>query len=165
MAELNDIYNRGLHNHFLGNYKYYAASESADTVGDWREFYDNTMTFKERCTVANAAKAGGTWKKVETLRYATLTDSNLLEPVGSYIDLTAGLSGWGRITFGDALGFAEFIFDSAGVVTLITNSNNVFTSAQGAANHVIIKDNGTNVRIVNELGTSQIFNVEIKHTN
>lgn len=95
----------------------------------------------------------------------SLTDSNEGEGVGSYIDLTASKSGRGSIVFGDGLGYADFIFTTAGAVTLIVNSANVFTTLQTGTNHVIIKDNGSNVRITNELGATTIFNITIDYTN
>jgi hypothetical protein len=99
-----------------------------------------------------------------TLNQYSLTDSNEAEGAGSYIDLTTSKSGRGSIVFGDGAGYADFIFTTAGVVTLILNSANVFTSLQTGTNHVIIKDNGSNVRITNELGATTTFTIEIKYT-
>jgi hypothetical protein len=95
----------------------------------------------------------------------SLTDSNESEGSGSYIDLTAGKSGRGTLVFGDAVGYADFVFTAAGAVTLIVNSSNVFTALQTGTNHVIIKDNGSNVRITNELAATTTFTIEIKYTN
>jgi hypothetical protein len=90
-----------------------------------------------------------------------LTDSNESEGSGSYYNLDTSKSGRGSIVFGDSLGYADFVFTAAGAVTLIVNSSNVFTSLQTGTNHVIIKDNGTNVRIVNELGSTTSFKIDI----
>ena len=95
----------------------------------------------------------------------SLTDSNEAEGAGTYVDLVSGKSGRGSIVFGDAVGYADFVFTTAGVVTLIVNSDNVFTSLETGTDHVIIKDNGSNVRIVNELAATTVFTLEIKYTN
>ena len=95
----------------------------------------------------------------------SLTDSNETEGAGSYLDVFTGKSGRGSIVFGDGLGYADFTFTTAGVVNLITYSANVFTALQTGTNHVIIKDNGSNVRITNELGATTTFTIEIKYTN
>ena len=94
----------------------------------------------------------------------SLTDSNESEGAGSYFDLLSGKSGRGSIVFGDGAGYADFIFTTAGVVTPITKSANVFETLQTGTNHVIIKDNGSNVRITNELGATTTFTIEIKYT-
>ena len=107
--------------------------------------------------IANHSDYGFEWK-------VSLTDSNEAEGAGTYIDLVTGKSGRGSIIFGDAVGYADFIFTTAGVVTLIINSNNVFTTLQTGTDHVVIKDNGTNVRITNELAATTIFSLEIKYT-
>jgi len=96
----------------------------------------------------------------------TLADNNEgTETALTSIDLTTGKSGIGRLVFGDGLGYADFIFTTLGVVTLIVNSANVFTTLQTGTSHVIIKDNGSNVRITNELGSSTVFNLIIQYTN
>jgi hypothetical protein len=97
--------------------------------------------------------------------YISLTDSNELEGAGSYIDLVAGKSGRGSIVFGNGFGYSDFVFSTDGGITLILYSANVFITLQTGTNHVVIKDNGSNVRITNELGSTTIFNVEIKYTN
>jgi hypothetical protein len=97
---------------------------------------------------------------------ASLADSNELEAAGSYIDLTADKAGFGIIHFGDNVGHALFTFKKDGAVTLsAVVSANVFTSLQTGTDHVIIKDNGTNVRIVNELGAGISFTIEIMYNN
>lgn len=103
------------------------------------------------------------WIACDTVQHISLIDSNEAIGAGSYIDLESGRSGRGSIVFGDGAGYADFIFTSAGVVTLIQNTSNVFTSVQTGTNHVIIKDNGTNVRIVNEMGSTMNFNVKIQY--
>jgi len=96
----------------------------------------------------------------------SLTDSNEAEGAGSYFDLPAGKSGRGSIILGNAEGYADFIFSTAGVVTLLTQcSANIFTTLQTGTNHVVIKDNGTNVRITNEMGATLDFNIGIQYTN
>jgi hypothetical protein len=98
--------------------------------------------------------------------YISLLDSNESELSGSYIDLVSGKSGRGSIILGNAEGYADFIFTTSGVVTLLAQcSANVFTNLQTGTNHVVIKDNGSNVRIVNEMGATVIFNCTIKYTN
>lgn len=94
----------------------------------------------------------------------SLTDSNEAEGAGTFVDVFTGKSGRGSIVFGDGVGYADFIFTTAGVVTLITYSQNVFTALQTGTNHVVIKDNGSNVRITNELGATIVFTIEIKYT-
>jgi len=95
----------------------------------------------------------------------SLNDSNEGEAAGTYIDLPAGKSGMGRVVIGDYEAYAYFGFTTAGVVTLQMNSTNVFTALQTSTNHVIIKNNGTNVRIVNELGSAKVFSLIIDYTN
>ena len=98
------------------------------------------------------------------IQQISLTDSNEAEGAGSYLDVFTGKSGRGSIVFGDGEGYADFIFTTVGIVTLIIYSSNAFTSLQTGTNHVIIKDNGTNVRIVNELGSTKTFSIDIKYT-
>lgn len=94
-----------------------------------------------------------------------LTDSNESEGVGSYIDITTSKSGIGILIFGNGVGYAIFMFSTDGIVTFIINSANVFSTIQTDTNHVIIKDNGSNVRITNELGSTIAFTLIINYTN
>ena len=113
------------------------------------------------------AYSDNSWNRMSIMqnRYSiSLTDSNEGEGAGTYFDLVASKSGRGSIVFGDGVGYADFIFTTAGVVTLITYSANVFTTLQTGTAHVIIKDNGSNVRITNELGATTTFTIEIKYT-
>lgn len=82
-----------------------------------------------------------------------LIDSNTAEPAGSYYDLDSGRAGWGRVQIGDNQEWAEFNFTAAGDVTLVDNSANVVKVAPFDGN-LVIRDNGSNVRIVNELGAT-----------
>lgn len=93
----------------------------------------------------------------------SLTDSNELEPEGSYYDLVTSKSGYARMFFGNAEGYADFIFSTTGVVTFINVSDNCYKTLQTGTNHVIIKDNGNNVRIVNEMGASKNFTLIIMY--
>jgi hypothetical protein len=114
------------------------------------------------------AYADNSWYRMSIMQNTfsiSLTDSNEGEGAGSYFDLVSGKSGRGSIICGDNVGFAEFTFTTAGVVTLLMVSDNVFTSLQTGTNHIVIKDNGTNVRITNELGSTTTFTIEIKYTN
>lgn len=109
--------------------------------------------------------AKGATGSVGTLNITTnLTDSNETEVGGTYYDLTSGKSGRCLLVFGNAEGYADFVFTTAGVVTLLTNSPNVFTTLQTGTNHVIIKDNGSNVRITNEMGVAKDFSLLILYT-
>ena len=148
----------------LGRYIWFSSS-TGDTIGDTRISNQSGCTQTETCTVANATKGSGTWVVTKCAKTISLTDSNETESVGSYIDLASGKSGKGSIVFGDGLGYANFIFTTAGVVTLIYNSTNVFTSLQTGTSHVVIKDNGSNVRLVNELGSTTTFTITINYTN
>ncbi len=58
---------RGNVNTILNKYVYLAASETADTVNDFRMIANGTNLLTQKCTVANAAKGGGTWSTVQTL--------------------------------------------------------------------------------------------------
>ena len=40
---------------------YLAASETADTLNDWRIYGDADYFYVQQCTVANAVKGSGTW--------------------------------------------------------------------------------------------------------
>jgi hypothetical protein len=166
VAYSDNVWNRILINKHIELTRYqYFSSTTGDTVGDTRVSNQTGCVQTETCTVANATKGSGTWVVSKCIRTISLTDSNEAEGVGSYFDLASGKSGRGSIVFGDGIGYADFIFTTAGVVTLITYSANVFTSLQTGTNHVIIKDNGSNVRITNELGATTIFTIEIKYTN
>lgn len=71
------------------------------------------------------------------------------------ISLATGVAGWGEVMIGDNQEWASFRFTSAGVVTLITNSTNVGTTAFGAAK-LNIYDAGTGVAIQNYLSATQL---------
>lgn len=148
----------------LGLYTY-QGSTVGDVIGDTRTSNQSGWYYIETCTVANAAKGAGTWVITKAMLTKSLTDSNEAEGAGTYVDLVSGKSGRGSIVFGDAVGYADFVFTAAGAVTLIVNSSNVFTALQTGTNHVIIKDNGSNVRITNELAATTTFTIEIKYTN
>ena len=45
----------------LGEYVYHAASTTADTAGDWRQYADIDGYYFQQCTVSNPAKGAGTW--------------------------------------------------------------------------------------------------------
>lgn len=147
----------------LALYKYNSSSVG-DAIGDTRTSNQSGWFLIETCTGTHATKGSGTWVVSKAILTKSLTDSNESEGAGSYVDLTTSKSGLGRITFGDGIGYAEFIFTTAGVVTLIAYSANVFTALQTGTNHVIIKDNGSNVRITNELGSTTTFTIEINYT-
>jgi len=149
-----------------GNYHYHAASSIEDTVNDTRHYNSSGWIYTETCTVDNVTKGSGTWIKTNAKRTISLIDSAESEGSGSYIDLLTGKSGRGSIVFGDAAGYCDFVFTTAGVVSLLTQTSaNVFTTLQTGTNHVIIKDNGSNVRITNELGATTNFSIDIKYTN
>lgn|SRR5574343_503849 len=147
----------------LGLYTY-QGSTVGDVIGDTRFSNQSGWIYFETCTGAHATKASGTWVVSKAILTKSLTDSNEGEGAGTYVDLVTSKSGRGRIIFGDAAGYADFIFTTAGVVTLITYSANVFTALQTGTNHVIIKDNGSNVRITNELAATTTFTIEINYT-
>jgi hypothetical protein len=110
----------------------------------------------------------GVSKRLQNLTISesySLTDSNEAEGTGSYIDITASKSGMLKFVVGDYDAYGFIGFTVAGVPEIQLSSNNVFTSLQTGTNHVIIKDNGSNVRIVNELGATKAFTVEIMFTN
>ena len=141
-------------------------THTGDAVGDRRYKVVSDVFTLQRCTVVSATKGdatAGNWLTYESTQLKSLTDSNELIGSGSFIDLETSRSGRGSITFGDGVGYADFIFTSAGVVTLIQYTSNVFTAVQTGINHVIIKDNGTGVRIVNEMGSTINFNVKIQY--
>jgi hypothetical protein len=148
----------------LGRYIWFSSS-TGDTIGDTRISNQSGCTQTETCTVAHATRGSGTWVISKCVNTVSLVDSNEAEGAGSYIDLASGKSGRGSIVYGDGIGYADFIFTSAGVVTLLLYSADVFTSLQTGTNHVIIKDNGSNVRITNELGATTTFTITINYTN
>jgi hypothetical protein len=147
----------------LGLYTYYS-STVGDAIGDTRTSNQSGWYYIETCTVANATKGSGTWVVTSTKLTKSLTDSNEGEGAGTFVDLVTSKSGRGSIVFGDGVGYADFSFTTVGVVTLLANSANVFTTLQTGTDHVIIKDNGSNVRITNELGATTTFTIEIKYT-
>jgi len=139
----------------------YKASTVGDVIGDTRTSNQSGWYYIETCTVANAAKGAGTWVITKAMLTKSLTDSNEGEGAGTYVDLVASKSGFGRIIIGDAQEYSDFVFKIDGSVTLINNSANVVTSSADAK--LVIKDNGSNVRIVNELGSTLIATIEINY--
>lgn len=139
----------------------YKSSTIGDTVGDKREGNISGWQQLETCTVANATKGSGTWVVTEAKRTISLTDSNMAEGAGSYIDLTASKSGFGRIIIGDAQEYSDFVFKVDGTVTLINPSTNVVTTSTDAK--LVIRDAGSNIRIVNELGSTLIATITINY--
>jgi len=152
-----------------GVYNYKATSFTADTVGDTRTSNQSGVEYLETCTVANVAKAGGTWVVTETKQTVSLVDNNMQyvgvvpQTAGAFISLQSGKSGMGKIIIGDALEFAYFIFTTAGVVTLQVNSTNVVTTETDAK--LCITDGGSLVYIVNELGSTLIATVTINYNS
>lgn len=144
-----------------GNYHYHAASETQDTLNDTRYYNSSGWIYEETCTTASATKGSGTWIKTSAKRTVSLTDSNMGEAAGSYVDLVASKSGFGRIIIGNAQEYSDFVFTTAGVVTLIDNSANVVTTSTDAK--LVIRDAGTNVRIVNELGSTLIATIIVNY--
>jgi hypothetical protein len=51
----------------IGKYHYMAASPTADTVDDVRFSASGGVVTFQKCTVANAAKGGGTWVNTGTI--------------------------------------------------------------------------------------------------
>jgi hypothetical protein len=91
----------------------------------------------------------------------SMLDSNMSEGAGSYINLAASKSGFGRIIIGNAQEYSDFVFKVDGTVTLINNSANVVsTSIDGK---LVIRDAGTNVRIINELGSTLIATIIVNY--
>ncbi len=96
---------------------------------------------------------------INILDKVELLDSNMSESAGSYIDLESGKSGMGFIMIGDDQEHALFTFKSTGEISLIVNSDNV--SSTSVNGRLVIRDNGSNVRIVNELGSTLIAGIAI----
>lgn len=70
-----------------GKYIYEAQSLTADTIGDVRSYTDANGTYKQICTVANAAKGLGTWLEIESLLIiGTLNIKTAYGKSGSYYD-------------------------------------------------------------------------------
>jgi len=140
------------------NYFYQATSPTADTVNDVR-FYNSSGLLLSHCTQNNATKGSGAWLTGLGNAARSLTDSNMGEAAGSFYNLASGKSGMAFVTIGDNQEYAWFSFTTAGVVTLINNSANVVTTSTDAK--LVIRDAGTNVRIVNELGSTLNMSVLI----
>lgn len=163
MANLNYIYNKGFTHEFLGSFTYIAALEDEDSIGDFRVTIDNGLFIQETCTAANVTKGNGTWKRVKSINYVTLVDSTEIEKANSFIDLPSSSSGYGLIIFGNSLGYTNFVYNTSATVTLFNNSANVYTDGtySSGSSGIVLRDKGTNLRIVNETGSSQIFNIEV----
>jgi len=144
----------------LLKYTYYSNANS-DVIGDIRISIQLGWYYIETCTVANATKGGGTWVITEAKNTTSLIDSNMAEGAGSYVDLVASKSGFGRIIIGDAQEYTDFVFKADGTVTLINYSTNVVTTSTDAK--LVIRDSGSNVRIVNELGSALIATIVINY--
>lgn len=147
----------------IGNYHYQAASETQDTLNDTRYYNSSEWIYEETCTVASATKGGGTWIKTSGKITISLTDSNMGEAPGSYVDLVASKSGIGRIVIGNAQEYSDFVFTTAGAVTLINASANTVNTSTDAK--LVIRDAGSNVRIVNELGSTLIATIIVNYNS
>lgn len=145
----------------LGIYTY-QSSTVGDVIGDTRFSNSSGWFIVETCTVANAVKGAGTWIKSKALKSISLSDSNMVEGSGSYIDLDSSKSGFGRIVIGNSQEYADFIFMVDGSIILLSqcSSNVVTTSTDGK---LVIRDAGSNVRIVNELGTTLTATITIDY--
>ena len=149
----------------LNKYLYKSTTES-DVIGDTREKTLSGWKYTEMCTLGNAVKGDGTWIIVKAERVISLDDANEGAEVAdtNCIDLLPAMSGKLSIVFGDGTGYADYIFKVDGTLTKIVSSANVFETLQTGTDHVVIKDNGINVRIVNQLGSTTVFNVEVRYT-
>lgn len=87
--------------------------------------------------------------------------SNLADSLGT-ITLATGVAGWGEIMAGDNQEWASFRFSADGTVTLITNTANVSTT-ENTVDNLNIFDNGSGVKIQNNLGASKKVAVNIKY--
>jgi len=85
--------------------------------------------------------------------------TRILADNGSFT-LNAGRSGMAWITFGDGEEYAWFSFTTAAVVTLITNSANVTTTAT-TDNSLNIYDGGTAVTIENTFSDTKVMTVKV----
>jgi hypothetical protein len=72
----------------VGNYTYYCASLTADTVADRREYVAIGVKYFQRCTVANATKGSGTWV---TDNQISATGVNVLSKIAPASDSTTAL--------------------------------------------------------------------------
>jgi hypothetical protein len=147
----------------IGNYHYHAASDSQDSVNDTRYYNSSGWIYEETCTTLDATKGNGTWIKTSAKRTISLTDSNMAEAIGSYVDLVTSKSGIGWVICGNNIQWATFTFTTGGVVTIIESSLNVSSTSVDA--NLVIRDAGSNVRIVNELGSTMIFTIIINYTS
>jgi len=137
----------------------YESSTEGDAIGDTRKGTINGWFQEETCTGAHATRGSGTWIVTEAKKTISLTDSNMGEAAGSYVDLPTGKSGIGCVKLGVERTWFDFATD--GSVTLINNSANVSTASEDAK--LIVRDAGTNVRIVNELGSTLIATITINY--
>jgi len=142
---------------------YYFSDTSGDAVGDKRHGVFSGWYKLEECIGANATRGDGQWYTFEMKRMIVLSDSNETEGAGSYIDIPLNLSGilevfchysdlyYAKVAWGNSLVFMERTIKM--VNTLISGQ------AQ-----VVIKIDGSNLRIVNELGGSMKFNIKVTYS-
>jgi hypothetical protein len=75
----------GMLQQIVGQYYYTATSATADTINDIRESVAAGVIIIEKCTVANAAKGGGTWVNIGSI-YINIEESST--PVTDDTDVT-----------------------------------------------------------------------------
>jgi len=157
-----------------GKYILMAASETADTIGDIRIWNDSGWEVTDICTVANSTKFSGTWIRTNAKISIALKDNNMQydgstppkpTTTGAFINLLDGKSGTGNITIGDMAAYCfAFSFKADGTVTIIAaaalNCVNTATNA-----NLCIYNTGTQVAIINELGSELTMTCEIRYTS
>lgn len=125
-----------------------------DSLGGWRfdTIYDfSTINHRhlhaDSLTVNDFVSIGGVQTYTHTELYPTSTG----------ILLPASKSGWCRVQLGNDLAFADFRFDSNGVIKSIYSSGSVaFTNSTEYLN---IYDAGTQVAILQKQGTDQTITI------
>ena len=80
---------------------------------------------------------------------------------GEFIELEAGMVGYGECMIGDDQEWAHFRFTTAGAVTLVSNSTNVSTTNSGV--NLCIYDGGSSVKIKNRLEGTLKLRYSIKY--
>ena len=93
-TEIFSIYQNGNIAAIKGQYLFFGASQTTDTIGDTRQSNQSGVYKFEYCSVASATKGGGTWVSLNTQFLLTNLKINSIDgQSGSYYDATTGERG------------------------------------------------------------------------
>lgn len=150
-------------------YIYIAASSTADNVGDFREYVLGGWKYIECCTVANAAKDGGTWVKSKAVATITLVDNNMQytddipQTAGAFITMDTFSKTSGKINGINTTNiYAYFTLSDNPVDGFLLLQNSADCSKVEENDKLVFWTNSTpSWFIINELGSTINFTIEV----